>query len=210
LKEKVKKPFYKQVWFWALIVVIIIGGALRNQDEKEGETAAVDPSPTEQATKAPEPTSTEAPATEAPATEAPVSAPADWQTVVKEIAANGDTSKTEKADAVAIIAKNYQLTQTEAFEFAHFMIDELAKDNYLADPENDEYMLSSIFRAVAVEHLIDDAEQLPLDAFAFDFLQNVKYVYRGVETPESESVQANERQMQKSAIEIQKALDSLQ
>jgi hypothetical protein len=204
MTQSVKKPFYKKVWFWAIIGVIVIGGALGNNEDEEATTAAVEPSPTAVATEAPKETETPKETVASP-TEAPVAVSSDWQSEVDSIAA-GDGSKTEKFDAVTVLAKNYQLTQDEAFEFTQFMLGEVSNDTYLSDPENDVYMLSSIFKATAVEHLINDSEGLPLDAFAFDFLQNVKYVYRGVETAESESVKSNEAQMAKAIIEIQKSI----
>ncbi|MDN6836511.1 MAG: DUF4352 domain-containing protein [Lactococcus lactis] len=37
---KMKKPFYKKVWFWVLIVIVVggIGGALGGEDEEQGTT----------------------------------------------------------------------------------------------------------------------------------------------------------------------------
>lgn len=55
---------------------------------------------------------------------------------------------------------------------------------------------------------MDDAENLPLDSFAFDFYQNTKYVYRGVDAVDSESVLANEHQMNKAILKIEASLSS--
>jgi len=38
--------------------------------------------------------------------------------------------------------------------------------------------------------------------FAFDYLQNMKYTYRGADTVDSESVKSNEEQMNKALKEI--------
>lgn len=37
---KMKKPFYKKIWFWVIVVIVVggIGGALGGEDEEQGAT----------------------------------------------------------------------------------------------------------------------------------------------------------------------------
>ena len=63
-------------------------------------------------------------------------------------------------------------------------------------------MLENIFKSQVVEQFYDGDE--PMKEFAFDFWQNSKYVYRGVDTPDSAAVKSNEEQMDKALAEMGK------
>lgn len=126
----------------------------------------------------------------------------NWEETVKSIATS-DKAPTEKFDEVSIYANDYEVTEDEISKFESYLIDEFDSGNYLSDIKNDEYMLGNIFRSQVVEGFYDDAKQEPIDRFAFDFLQNSKYTYRGVDAVDSESVLSNEEQMKKALQEIQ-------
>jgi hypothetical protein len=51
-KEKVKKPFYKKVWFWIIVVVIVVIGAV-NSGGSKNKTASNNPSTKTSVSKAP-------------------------------------------------------------------------------------------------------------------------------------------------------------
>ncbi|WP_366247335.1 hypothetical protein [Terribacillus aidingensis] len=103
----------------------------------------------------------------------------DWGTPVTEIA-NGDGSETEKFDQVSSLAMDYSPTDEELETFGDDIVNEYKNGTYLSDITNHEYMLKNIFKAQVVDSAFEDSEQEPLDSFAFDFLQNSKYTYRGV------------------------------
>lgn len=120
---------------------------------------------------------------------------ATWQSKVKEIAtANG--SPTEKYDAIMLYAKDYPSTDDEIADFEKYIINEYQSKQYLADITNDEYMLGNIFRANVINEFYGQVNS-PINSFAFDFYQNTKYTYRGVDAIDSEAVKSNERQMNK-------------
>lgn len=121
----------------------------------------------------------------------------NWQDTVKKIATSSKT-ETDKFDEVMIYAKNYQPTKQELSEFEDYIVGEFTNGNYLTDIKNHEYMLTNIFKAAVIDKQYDDKEQSPIDHFAFDFLQNTKYTYRGVDAVDSTAVKANERQMKRS------------
>lgn len=123
----------------------------------------------------------------------------DWETALEELAAD-DSSKTEKADAAERLAKDYKPSNDELADFQKFIVDEFKSGKYLADSGNDGYMLSNIFRSVVVNRSIEESQ--PISEFAYDFYQNSKYVYRGADTADSDSVKSNEEQMNKSLQEI--------
>jgi hypothetical protein len=123
------------------------------------------------------------------------SLPGSWTGEVKRIAASEKT-ETQKFDEVMALAKKYQPPKEELAEFETYIVAEYKGGKYLADPKNHEYMLGNIFRAAVITEQYDDKE--PIDEFAFDFWQNTKYVYRGVESPDDPPVKANERQMVKA------------
>lgn len=121
----------------------------------------------------------------------------DWNSQVKKVAAS-DKTETEKFDEVSKLATEFLLTDEESKEFEDYIVNEYKTKNYLKDIGNDEYMLANIFRATAVDKHYEDSERLPIDEFAFDFLQNTKYTYRGAETVGSQFILANEKQMNDS------------
>ncbi|WP_124728816.1 hypothetical protein [Staphylospora marina] len=125
------------------------------------------------------------------------SLPGSWTDEVKRIAASGKT-ETQKFDEVMALAKKHKPTKDELADFESYIVGEYKGGKYLDDPKNHEYMLGNIFRAAVINEQYDDKEREPIDEFALDFLQNVKYVYRGVESAESPSVKANEEQMNKA------------
>lgn len=184
MKEKVKKPFYKKWWFW-LLAVIIIGAAASGGEEDPKEIVNTEPQSGE---VEPEKTETEEESN-------------SWEETVKSIALS-DKTPTEKFDEVSMYANDYDGTDEEVNEFEEFIINEFTSGKYLSDLENHEYMLSNIFKAQVIESFYDDSEQNPKDKFAFDFLQNSKYTYRGVDAVDSESVLSNEEQMKKALEEM--------
>jgi len=119
----------------------------------------------------------------------------DWKVQVKDIAGS-DKSETEKFDEVSKLAMEYSLTDQELKEFEDSIVNEYKTNNYLKDIHNDEYMLTNIFKSTAIdEHY---SSSTPIKEFAFDFLQNTKYTYRGAEVVGSQFVLANEKQMNDS------------
>lgn len=213
---KLNKPIYKKWWFWLLAIIIVggIGGAL---DGNKKEEAA--PAKTEAATPAAEKSEPAKPAEEkkepavpaketakpaaeekkaaTPAKEpaaASAAAAADWKAEIEKIASS-DGSTTEKADAAALLKNKVTIGVDEEKAFHEDIIAEYKSGNYLTGLSDEKYALTNIFKASLVE---DRSENMPIGDFAFDFWQNSQYVYRGAETPESDSVKSNEEQMEKS------------
>ena len=118
-----------------------------------------------------------------------------WQEKVKAVATK-DATETEKFDEISLFAMDYQPTEEEIKEFEDFIINEYKSGNYIKDLTNHEYMLSTIFKSQVGERYYDDGERMK--DFAFDFWQNSKYTYRGVDTPDSTPVKSNEDQMNKA------------
>jgi hypothetical protein len=121
----------------------------------------------------------------------------NWQDEIKKVAKSNKT-KTEKYDEVMNLSKNYKPQPTELKTFKEYIKNEFVSGQYLKDIQNDEYMLANVFKANVVNRYYDDKLQLPIDEFAFDFWQNTKYTYRGVDTLDSAAVKSNERQMNKA------------
>lgn len=125
----------------------------------------------------------------------------DFKTTITKIANNSD-SPADKFNEVDKFAYDYEPTEDEVSEFTTYILAQYQSKKYLKDISNDEYMLENIFKSSVVDHYYKYDQNNPYGKFAFDFYQNSKYVYRGAETVGSESVLANERQMDKSMIEI--------
>ncbi len=126
--------------------------------------------------------------------------PVSWQDKVKEVAASKGT-ETEKFDEISLYANEYVPTEEEVKEFEQYIIKEYKDRKYIMDISNHEYMLGNIFKAQVVEQYYNDGE--PMKDFAFDFFQNSKYNYRGVENMTSESTLSNEEQMNEALQELE-------
>lgn len=135
--------------------------------------------------------------------EAEIEEPITWEEKVKDVAAT-DGTETEKFDAISMYAKDYKPTEDEIAEFEEDIIKEYKDGKYIMDISNHEYMLGNIFKADVIQKYYDDSEQNPMESFAFDFYQNSKYNYRGIDNRTSESTLSNERQMDKILAEIGK------
>lgn len=118
-----------------------------------------------------------------------------WEEKVKE-AATLDGNETDRASEIEKFAMDYEPTTEEIAEFEKYIIEEFKNGNYIADISNDEYMLENIFKSLVVERHYNKGE--PMKDFAFDFYQNSKYTYRGVDAPDSTPVKSNEDQMKKN------------
>lgn len=119
-----------------------------------------------------------------------------WKDEISKIA-KSEGSPTEKYDAVMIYAKDYQTNEKEVQAFTEEIIKEYKSKKYDADITNDQYMLTNVFKANVINRYLGQ-KNTPQNDFAFDFYQNTKYMYRGVDKPGSDAVKANERQMDKA------------
>lgn len=117
-----------------------------------------------------------------------------WEDDVRMIS-DSDKTKTEKAAKVEQLVKDTSFTNESIDNFASDTINSFLDKSYLGSTDNDFLMLSRIYKSYAVEQ---NRMNSVLGDFAFDYYQNVKYVYRGVDDINSESVRANEEQMNKS------------
>ncbi|MCU5666205.1 hypothetical protein OCB72_15915 [Bacillus cereus] len=118
----------------------------------------------------------------------------EWKNKIIEISSSNKTPN-EKFDVISKYAHDYKPTKDEVKTFGDEIIKEYKDKNYIKDVSNHEYMLTNIFKSEVVER---NASEKPLKDFAFDFWQNSKYNYRGVENATSSATQANERQMDKA------------
>ncbi|MCQ6288796.1 hypothetical protein NPM03_29260 [Bacillus cereus] len=123
-----------------------------------------------------------------------------WKSKITEIASSNKTPN-EKFDEISRYAHSYKPTKDEIKTFGDEIIKEYTNKIYIKDVSNHEYMLTNIFKSEVVER---NASEKPLKDFAFDFWQNSKYNYRGVETVTSSATQANERQMEKALSKMNK------
>ncbi|MGU9545944.1 hypothetical protein [Bacillus cereus] len=123
-----------------------------------------------------------------------------WKSKITEIASSNKTPN-EKFDEISRYAHSYKPTKDEIKTFGDEIIKEYTNKTYIKDVSNHEYMLTNIFKSEVVER---NASEKPLKDFAFDFWQNSKYNYRGVENATSSATQANERQMEKALSKMNK------
>lgn len=92
-----------------------------------------------------------------------------------------------------------RITDAEVKQFTSDIIDDYKSRKYLSELTNHERMLTNIFKSYIVSEKSKD--QATID-FAFDYFQNMKYTYRGVDAVYSDAVKANEGQMDKALKQI--------
>ncbi|QPQ29925.1 cell envelope integrity protein TolA [Lysinibacillus sp. JNUCC 51] len=117
----------------------------------------------------------------------------NWQTEIANIVGNSDRAS-DKFYALEKFLMEYKATPEEVDQFSKEIVNDYKSGTYLSEIENHERMLTNILKSYYVEKNSSGA----LKDFAFDYFQNMKYVYRGADTVDSEAVKSNERQMNKS------------
>ncbi|MGE6756254.1 hypothetical protein ACQKFO_22965 [Rossellomorea sp. NPDC071047] len=120
-----------------------------------------------------------------------------WEDKIKEIALL-DLGPNDKFNEVSLFAKDYSPTKKEIANFEEYILAQYKEGKYLKDLSNHEYMLGNIFKSQVVDEYYEPGDNDSIKSFAFDFWQNSKYVYRGVDKIDSEATLANERQMDKA------------
>ncbi|EJS72891.1 hypothetical protein [Bacillus cereus] len=176
---------------FAILVIVMIVDISNDEPTKTETVKETTKNTTKDAAK--EPTTT----TEKEAVQETTPAPAQsigWEEKVKEVSSGSGTT-TEKFDELSKYAHDYKPSKDEIKQFGDDIIKEYKDKNYIKDVSNHEYMLTNIFKSQVVDR---NASEKPLKDFAFDFWQNSKYNYRGVENATSSATQANERQMDKA------------
>ncbi|MFJ8088379.1 hypothetical protein ACIQ7N_09270 [Lysinibacillus sp. NPDC095746] len=126
---------------------------------------------------------------------------ATWQTKVKEVASLNSTPS-KKFDTIEAYAKKYPATKAEIKEFEDYMKAEYKTKKYLADVQNNEYMLENIFKAYVVNRYYGE-EESPINDFVFGFYQNANYTFKELESINSHAIKYNERQMDKALAAIE-------
>lgn len=215
-----KKPTNKRwgLWIIILVVILVIIGIVIGNNEPTDQTsptatatatATVDPTvepttvpsaePTAETTAKPSAVPTSEPTAEPSATDPATSE--SWDSSLKRIA-QSDSTPTKKADATEALARAYKPSDLELLDFNSSLVEEYTSQNYLANIEDAEYMLTNIFKSVVVQNNHKDGE--PIKDFAFDFYQNTKNTFLGTETIDSDSIKTNEAQMNKALKKITK------
>ncbi len=93
----------------------------------------------------------------------------------------------------------YEASEDEVNEFKQNILSSYKDKIYLSNIENHEKMLTNIFQS----YIVEQNSEGEWKDFAFDFFQNSKYTYRGVDAVDSESVKSNEEQMNKVVNNLQ-------
>ena len=177
-----KDDLMKKIIFSTAIVSALMLGACGGEEDSQTE---------EKSTEVEEETNTTEPEQESEKeTETTTS---NWQEEITTLANNSDAAS-DKYYALEKFMMNYEATANEIEEFSSDIVNDYKSGSYLNELENHERMLTNIFKGYIVEKNADGA----LKDFAFDYFQNLKYTYRGVDAVDSESVKSNEAQMDKA------------
>jgi hypothetical protein len=176
-------------------VLAIASGAVPDE-----ETEAASPSTSVPDTDQETPEST-SPDNGAEAVAAPDTAPIDyssdtWKADLLSIAASEDSAIALTDEATRL---GRRLTMSDAAANAELssMIEHVQSGTLLSRPTTDEaWALNQIATATAIEAHFDQAS--PQAAFAFDYFQVIRDLYRGTEEPGSDFIQANLDQLNRA------------
>lgn len=117
-----------------------------------------------------------------------------WEAKIAELATNADRPA-DKFYALETYMMGYSYSAKEVEQFKADIIADYTSGTYLSDITNDERMLTNIFKGYIVEK---GSSNVAMKDFAFDYFQNMKYTYRGVDAVDSNAVKANESQMDRA------------
>lgn len=117
-----------------------------------------------------------------------------WEAKIAELAKNADRPA-DKFYALETYMMDYSYSAKEVEQFKADIIADYTSGTYLSDITNDERMLTNIFKGYIVEK---GSSNVAMKDFAFDYFQNMKYTYRGVDAVDSNAVKANESQMDRA------------
>lgn len=122
----------------------------------------------------------------------PVEEKKTWNESLEEII-NSSDAPSDKFYSLETVMSNAEVSEDDIKSFKQEILSSYKDKTYLSNTTDDETMLNLIFKS----YIVEQNEENEWKDFAFDFHQNVKYVYRGAETPDSDSVKSNEAQMDK-------------
>lgn len=115
----------------------------------------------------------------------------NWKKEIKKIS-NSDDSESDKFSALEKFLVAYEASEKETKNFSKDIVEDYKGGKYLEGADYEK--LVKIFKSYVVQKNANGY----VKEFAFDYFQNQKYVYRGVDEPGSSAVQSNERQMDKA------------
>ena len=116
-----------------------------------------------------------------------------WTEQISSLATNEDAAS-DKFYAIEKLMMEYEATTEDVEQFKSDIMNDYKSGTYLSELDNHERMLANIFKSYIVERNSEGAWK----DFAFDYHQNLKYTYRGVDAIDSDSVKSNESQMDKA------------
>lgn len=182
----------KRIFSTALVLSFCLAAC--NGDETAIDEEVIEPVPKDEVTE----TGTEDATTEETTSEANDADPENWAEKIHEIASNEENASDKFSELEQYLVE-YEASEEEVANFKTDIVDDYKSGTYLDDLNNHDRMLTNIFKSYFVEKNSEGA----IKDFAFDYHQNLKYAYRGVDSPDSEAMKSNEAQMDKVLPEVE-------
>ena len=123
----------------------------------------------------------------------------NWENEVGLIVSS-EGKESDKFSKLEDFMANYKASDDELEQFKNDIISDYESKRYLGDTENDQYMLSMLLKSFIISQ---NNEGTPLGDFATIMHENLKITYLGEEDKESETVKANEAQMDEHFTHLQ-------
>lgn len=176
------------------VLILCFGLAACNGDESAAEKEEVtEPASTNDVTDS----TTEPTPTKESTNEDDDAAPDNWAEKIYEISTNGENSAVKFSQLEKYLLE-YEVSKEEVDQFLKDIVNDYKSGTYLNELDNHDRMLTNIFKSYFVEKNSEGA----MKEFSFGYHQNLKYTYRGVDSPDSEEVKSNEAQMDDSLQEL--------
>lgn len=118
-----------------------------------------------------------------------------WTEKVNEIA-ESEQDESGKFDDVMEYVKEYEPTEEELDIIWNYIVEDYTQDTYLHDVTDHKSMLTKIFvSGVYNDYYYGNDDYWYEYGFVFDYHQNTKYTYRGIDEVEGGDVAINEESM---------------
>ena len=120
----------------------------------------------------------------------------DWESKIKEVS-NSASVSSDKYVLLLDYMMNYKASDRDIKKFTSDILNDYQNGPFLKAVDNDEQMLTNMFKSYIVSEYTSADTNYELKAFAYNYQQALSYVYRELEAVNSEFVNGKVKVMDK-------------